>query len=150
MPRDERWLAGAPTPTIVIGQAGAALLGAPQRPEGTQVEFVSADPVATDRELRSDGLAPVDLEDRWRQENVREPWTLPAGGTLVLVRHLPGANDYRDLNRSASPLDFDERTRVLVAHPRDLLRIADASAHDPERARVPGLQALLEATYGLD
>jgi hypothetical protein len=36
---------------------------------------------------------------------------------------------------------------VLVAHPRDLLRIADASTRDPERARVPGLQALLEATY---
>jgi hypothetical protein len=36
---------------------------------------------------------------------------------------------------------------VVVAHPRDLLRIADASPREAERARVPGLQALLEATY---
>ncbi len=145
--RSLRWLARARTPTIVLGQMGAALLGAPQRPDTAQVEFVSEDPTATDRELRAKGLVPVDVEDRWREEDVREPWTVPGGGTLAMARKLPGTADYRDIRRSAWPVDFDSRTRVLVAHPRDLLRIADASPRESERARVPGLQALLEATY---
>jgi transcriptional regulator with XRE-family HTH domain len=145
--RSLRWLADARTPTIVLGQMGAALLGAPQRPDGAQVEFVSEDPAATDQELRAAGLVAVDVDDRWRDSDVREPWTLQAGGTLALARNVPGSGDYRDLKRSASPLDFDARTRLLVAHPRDLLRIADASTREPERARVPGLQALLEASY---
>ncbi|MGH2831512.1 MAG: helix-turn-helix domain-containing protein [Solirubrobacteraceae bacterium] len=145
--RSLRWLADARTPVILLGQIGAALLGAPQRPDSAQVEFVSEDPAATDRELRAAGLVPVDVDDRWLETDVREPWTLQAGGTLALARNVPGSGDYRDLKRSASPLDFDARTRVLVAHPRDLLRIADASTRESERARVPGLQALLEASY---
>ena len=145
--RSLRWLAGARTPTVVVGQLGAALLGAPQRPDGAQVEFVSADPVATERELRSAGLMPVDVDDRWREEDVREPWTFAGGGTLAMARKVRGTGDYRDLNRSALPVDCEKRARVVVAHPRDLLRIADASPREAERARVPGLQALLEATY---
>ena len=146
--RSLRWLAAARTPTIVLGQVGAALLGAPQRPDGAQVEFVSADPLATERELQAAGLMPVDVDDRWKQQDVREPWTFPGGGTLAIARKVPGTADYRDLNRSASAVDCEKRMRVAVAHPRDLLRIADASPRDSERARVPGLQALLEATYG--
>ena len=65
---------------------------------------------------------------------------------LVVARNLPGTDDYRDLRRSACPIDLDANTSVLVAHTRDLLRIADASPRASERARVPGLQALLEAT----
>lgn len=145
--RSLRWLADARTPTIVLGQIGAVLIGAPQRPDSAQVEFVSEDPTATNQELRAAGLVPVDVDDRWRETDVREPWTLQAGGTLTLARNLPGSDDYRDLKRSASPLDFDARTRVLVAHPRDLLRMADASTREPERARVPGLQALVGASY---
>ena len=143
--RAQRWLAGARTPSIVVGQVGAALLGAPQRPDSAQIEFVSEDPVAMDRELRA-SLVLVDVDDRWRDEDVREPWTLPTGGTLAMARNLPGTGDYRDLKRNSSYVDFDARTRVLVAHPRDLLRIGDASPRDSERARVPGLQALLEVT----
>ena len=141
-----RWLAGARTPTIIVGQVGAALLGAPQRPDGSQVEFVAADPVAVDRALRAAGMVPVEAEDRWQESDVREPWMLPGGGCLAMARRLPGSADYRDLHRSASPVLLDKRTIVLVAHPRDLLRIADASPRESERARVPGLQALLEAT----
>jgi transcriptional regulator with XRE-family HTH domain len=142
-----RWLADARTPTIVLGQVGAALLGAPQRPDSPQVEFVSADPVATDRELRAADCVPVDVDDRWREDDIREPWTLPAGGRIALARSLPGTGDYRDLKRSASPVDVGARRTVFVGHPRDLLRIADATPRESERARVPGLQALLEATY---
>jgi transcriptional regulator with XRE-family HTH domain len=141
------WLASTRTPAVVIGQVGAALLGAPQRPEGAQVEFVAADTVAMDHALKAAHLVPIDIEDRWRESDAREPWTLPGGGMLVMARNLPGTDDYRDLRRSASPTDVSAKTRVLVAHSRDLLRIADASPRESERARVPGLQALLEATY---
>jgi transcriptional regulator with XRE-family HTH domain len=145
--RSLRWLASARTQTVVIGQTGAALLGAPQRPDSPQVEFVADDPVAIDRELRAAGLVPVDVEDRWRETDAREPWTLPGGGTLVMARNLPGTGDYRDLRRSATPTSIDAKAAVIVAHPRDLLRIADASPRESERSRAPGLQALLEATY---
>jgi hypothetical protein len=66
---------------------------------------------------------------------------------LAIARNIPGTGDYRDLRRSALPVTVDRRTMVLVAHPRDLLRIADASPRESERTRVPGLQALLESTY---
>jgi transcriptional regulator with XRE-family HTH domain len=141
-----RWLASARTPVVVIGQVGAALRGAPQRPENAQVEFVAGDTVAMDRALRMAHLVPIDIEDRWRETDVREPWTLPGGGMLVMARNVPGTDDYPDLRRSASPTDVSAKARVLVAHPRDLLRIADASPRESERARVPGLQALLDAT----
>lgn len=142
-----RSLASAPTPAVVVGQVGAALLGAPHRPEGPPIEFVSADAVAMERALQAADLVPIDIEDRWGESDAREPWTLPAGGTLKMARDIPGTGGFRDLRRGASPVDVDAKTRVLVAHPRDLLRIADASPRDSERARVPGLQALLEATY---
>jgi transcriptional regulator with XRE-family HTH domain len=143
--RSLRWLSLASTPTVVVGQLGAALLGAPQRPNTVQVEFLSADPVATVRELRDQGLTPVESEDRWRDVDVRELWMLPKGGALALARQLPGTKDFPDLRRGASPVDVDARTTVWVAHPRDLLRIADASPRESEREHVPGLQALLEA-----
>jgi transcriptional regulator with XRE-family HTH domain len=145
--RSLRWLAGANTLTVVVGQVGAVLLGAPQRPDSAQVEFVAADPLATDREFRAAGLVPVDVDDRWRESDVREPWALPGGGTVAMARNVPGSGDYRDLSRSAMPVTVDRRTSVLVAHPRDLLRIADASSRESERVRAPGLQALLESTY---
>jgi transcriptional regulator with XRE-family HTH domain len=144
--RAVRWLSTARTPTLVIGQVGAAILGAPQQPDTVQVEFVSADPKATDEEFRERGLSPIEADDRWNEVDIREGWTLPKGGALALARRVPGTADYPDLRRSALPIEIDGKTKILIAHPRDLLRIADASPRESERARVPGLQALLEAT----
>jgi transcriptional regulator with XRE-family HTH domain len=143
-----RWLSAARTQAVVIGQLGAAVLGAPQRPDTIQVEFVSADPVATDREFRAGGLSPIESDDRWRDVDVREGWMLPKGGALALARHVPGTADYPDLRRSALQIHVDSKATILIAHPRDLLRIADASPRESERAHVPGLQALLEAMSG--
>jgi len=60
----------------------------------------------------------------------------------VLASNIPGTGDYRDLRRAARTIEFDG-TSIAVAHPRDLLRMADASPRESERARVPGLRALL-------
>jgi transcriptional regulator with XRE-family HTH domain len=138
-----RWLAAARTPVIVIGGLAAVLQGGPQQPGDGQVEFVSGDPYAMEAELRAAGLIPSDVDERWADVDRRAPWALPDGGTIVLASNVPGTGDYRDLRRSARTVELDDGTSVRVAHPRDLLRMADASPRESERARVPGLRALL-------
>lgn len=138
------WLAGASTPVIAIGGVAAVLQGAPQRPGSGQVEFVAADPVAIDREMHEDGLIPNDTEERWLDADARALWTLPDGGTIALATKVPGTDDYRDLRRNVRAVELDAGITVRVAHPRDLLRIADASPRESEHARAPGLRALLD------
>jgi transcriptional regulator with XRE-family HTH domain len=142
-----RWLAEARTPVIVIGGVAAALQGGPQRLDDGQVEFVSGDPYAIEAEMRAAGLIPSDVDERWADVDRRAPWALPDGGTIVLASHVPGTGDYRDLRRSARTVQLDDGTRIPVAHPRDLLRLADASSRESERARVPGLRALLSHPF---
>jgi hypothetical protein len=139
-----RWLTAARTPVIVIGAVAAVLQGAPQRPGSGRVEFVSADPFATDDEMRTGGLIAGDTEERWADVDARALWTLPEGGTVALASNVPGTWDYADLRRGAQSVELDGTTTVRVAHPRDLLRIADASPRESERARAPGLRALLD------
>jgi transcriptional regulator with XRE-family HTH domain len=138
-----RWLAAARTPVIVIGGVAAVLQGGPQQPGGGQVEFVSGDPYAMEAELRAAGLIPSDVDERWADVDRRAPWALPDGGTIVLASNVPGTGDYRDLRRSARTVQLADNASIRVAHPRDLMRMADASSRESERARVPGLRALL-------
>lgn len=140
------WLARARTKTLVIGQVGAALLGGPQVPEDPRVEFVAHDHGAIERELASAGYHAVDAPERWRDSDRREPWAGPAGDTLAIARFVPGTADWRDLRHSKTRVQLNEQTGIEVAHPRDLLRIAEASPREAERSRVPGLQTLLQAT----
>jgi transcriptional regulator with XRE-family HTH domain len=144
--RGLRWLAAARTPAIVIGGLAAALQGGPQRPADGQVEFVSGDPYAIEGEMREAGLIARDTDERWADVDRRAPWTMPDGGTIVLALNVPGTGDYRDLRRSARTVELDGGTTVRVAHPRDLLRMADASPRESERARFPGVRALLSHT----
>jgi transcriptional regulator with XRE-family HTH domain len=138
-----RWIAEARTPVIVIGGVAAVLQGGPQQPGDGQVEFVSGDPFAAEAEMREAGLTPRDTDERWAGIDRRASWTLPDGGTIALASNVPGTRDYPDLRRSARTVQLDDGTSVPVAHPRDLLRMADASPRESERARVPGLRALL-------
>lgn len=138
-----KWIAGSRTPSIVIGGVAAALQGGPQQLAGSAVEFVSSDPVATEDEIDAAGLTPIDTEERWADVDRREPWQLPRGGSIVVARDVPGSRDYADLRRNAQSVDLDKHTRVQVAHPRDLVRLADASRRNSERARAPALRALL-------
>jgi transcriptional regulator with XRE-family HTH domain len=142
-----RLLADARTAAIVIGGVAAVLQGGPQQPADGQVEFVSGDPYAMEAEMRDAGLIPSDTAERWADIDRRAPWTLPDGGTVALASNVPGTGDYRDLRRSARTVQLDDGTGVQVAHPRDLLRMADASPRESERARVPGLRALLSHPF---
>jgi transcriptional regulator with XRE-family HTH domain len=148
--RTLRWLARARTPAIVIGAVAAVLQGAPQRLASGRVEFVSADPFASEKEMRAKGLVPVDSDERWAEVDARALWTLPKGGTLALATSVPGTRDFADLRRSVRALQLDKRTEVAVAHPRDLLRMADASPRTDDHVRIPGLRALLEETSERD
>lgn len=136
------WIAKARTPLIVIGGVGGALQGAPQRPE-PRVDVVSADRHTTEEEMRRDGLEPIDTDDRWAEADRRESWLLPDGGEIALGVNVPGSHGYADLRRSAGFVQLDADLKITVAHPRDLLRMADASPRLAERSRVPGLRALL-------
>jgi transcriptional regulator with XRE-family HTH domain len=136
------WLAQARTPVIVIGSVAAALQGGPQPPADPWIEFVSGDPVAIEAEMRSAGLVPIETDERWSDVDTRAQWELPRGAAVVLASNVPGTEDYRDLRRAARTIEFDG-ANIAVAHPRDLLRMADASPRESERARVPGLRALL-------
>jgi transcriptional regulator with XRE-family HTH domain len=138
-----RWLADTRTPIVVIGGMAAVLQGGPQQPGDGQVDFVSSDPFATEAAMREAGLIPGDTDERWADVDRRAPWALPGGGTIVLASSVPGTRDHPDLRRSARTVQLDDGTSVTVAHPRDLLRMADASPRESERARVPGLRALL-------
>jgi hypothetical protein len=136
------WLAAARTPSIVVGGVGAALQGAPQRPRNNGVEVVASDPLALTSEMEAAGLEPTDGDERFAESDRRWPWKVPGGGMVVLAGALPGSGDYADLRRSAQQVELDGGS-VRVAHPRDLLRLADASARESEHARIPGLRALL-------
>jgi transcriptional regulator with XRE-family HTH domain len=138
-----RWLAEARTPVIVIGGVAAVLQGGPQQPGDGQVEFVSGDPFAAEAAMRGAGLVLVDTDERWADDDRRAQWVLPGGGTIALASHVPGTRDFPDLRRSARTVQLDDGTTVPVAHPRDLLRMADASPRESEQARLPALRALL-------
>lgn len=138
-----RWVASARTPAIVIGAIAAVLQGAPQRAERAHVEIVSSDPYSTETEMREDRLTPIETEGRWADVDRRAHWALPDGGTIVLATETPGTTGYADLRRSAEKLELDGGMTVAVAHPRDLLRLGEASTRASARARVPGLRVLL-------
>lgn len=137
------WLARTKTPTLIIGAIADVLQGAPQRPRTGEVEIVCADPYVLEMEMRDADFAALDRTDRWSDVDRRQPWRLPNGGTIAIADAVPGTTGYADLRRSKQAVSLDADANVVVAHPRDLLRLADASPREAERARVPALRALL-------
>ncbi len=136
-------VAGLATPVIVVGSLAAALWGAAQRPRGG-VEVLASDRGALLSELEGKGAQASDDEERFNEVNRRWRWSL--GNTeLSVVDRLAGASDYGDLRKSAVGLAIEDY-RLKVAHPRDLLRLAEASPLEEDRAYAPGLRALLELT----
>lgn len=135
-------IAAVPVPCVVIGSIAAVLQGTPQRPAETEVEVVASDPLALTESLRERRFEPVDDQRRFRVSDQRWAWTGPRGVLVALASAVPAGGDYATLKRAARPVPIDDG-EVLVAHPRDLLRLAEASVDPGERARIPGLHALL-------
>lgn len=138
------WLSAQESGVVIIGQVGAALQGAPPRLGSSTVEVVTPDDLSFAEMLERAGFDPVDAPQRWAATDRRWPWVRGEAGVSI-ASELPGADGFRDLRRAALEVLIDKDAKVNVAHPRDLLRLAEASARPDERARIPGLRALLSA-----
>lgn len=78
------------------------------------------------------------FDPRWR-------WSLPSGQQLVASVGPAGAHGYRDLLRDAEAVTLGAAL-VNVASLRDLIRLADASPRERERAFTPALWTTLDQT----
>jgi len=130
-------------PAIVLGPIAGVLQGAPQRPGATEVEVVVTDMVAAATELSTREFTPTDDARRFRQIDQRWRWDGPRRTSLTLASAVPGGGDYAALRRNAVPVAITSGAVVRVAHPRDLLRLAEASSDESQQARASGLRALL-------
>jgi hypothetical protein len=133
------------TPTILIGPLAAALQGSPQRPRDGAAEVVAADRGRALDELAAMGAKASDDEERFAERDRRWRWLLPDGGAVVVVDRISGSGDFPDLRRDAVSLELSGGM-LMLASPRDLLRLADASPRSADRAYRTGLRTLLEVT----
>lgn len=136
------WLAGAASKTIVVGPLAAVLQGAPQRPGSEAIEVVASDSGLLADELTAGGFKAAEDAERWASTDRRWTWE-SRQAAIVIASGLPGSGGYPDLRRSVVRLPIGD-TKIDIAHPRDLLRLAETSTRAAEAARVPGLRALLE------
>lgn len=131
--------------TVFIGDAAAALQGAPQQPRDLRVDVVA--PAGEDVGLLAWALEqdgdPVDkLEPPVSERASAVRWT--SGDALVIHTRPAGTAGHHDLARDAAAVDADAAGALRLASVRDLLRIADASSDAHDRATAPALRALLE------
>jgi transcriptional regulator with XRE-family HTH domain len=144
-----RWVAARRWRVIVVGATAGVLQGAPERPRDDIVDLVPSSMLrATDVLLGAGGEPVEDPDDRG------EVWHLPHGGRVRLIAEPPGTRGFADLARHAIELPAPDgggvARRIRVADVTDLLRIATASADPVDRARRPGLLAVLEHADDLD
>jgi transcriptional regulator with XRE-family HTH domain len=133
------------TSVILIGPLAAALQGSPQRPRDSAAEIVPADRGQALDELEAMDAEASDDEERFAERDRRWRWLLPDGGAVVVIDRISGSGDFADLRRDAVHLELFAHA-LMVASPRDLLRLADASPRPADRAYRAGLRTLLEVT----
>jgi transcriptional regulator with XRE-family HTH domain len=129
-----RVIAALNVDSVLCGEVGGALLGSPNRPGDGRVD-IAVDGGENARvlgDLLELGALP------------QAPWVLPDGGELAVLVAPAGTHGARDLRRDALAVILDASSTVLVAHPRDLLRIAYASPDDRDQAMAPSYAALLD------
>jgi transcriptional regulator with XRE-family HTH domain len=104
---------------------------------------------AVERAAATLGGGGRELDDPFGGFDARWVWSLPGGQQLVASVEPAGARGYRDLLRDAEAIALGGAP-VLVASLRDLIRLADASPRERERAFTPALWATLDQTRGAD
>lgn len=98
---------------------------------------------ALERAAAALGADVKEPDDAFGKFDARWRWPLPDGQQLVASVDPAGARGYCDLLRDAEPITLGGAP-VLVASLRDLIRLADASPRERERAFIPALWATLD------
>lgn len=137
------WVASRRWRVILIGPVATVLHGSPQRPGDGVIDLVAESMLrATDVLLGADAEPVDDADGRG------ELWQLPRAGRVRLIAQPPGTRGYPDLARHAIDVVLRRKhhppKRLRVADVADLVRIATSSANPADRARRPGLLAVLE------
>jgi hypothetical protein len=100
---------------------------------------------AVERAAVALGSGGSELDEPFGGFDRRRRWPLPGGQQLVTSVEPAGSPGYHDLLRDAESITLGDAP-VPVASLRDLIRLADASPRERERAFTPALWATLDQT----
>lgn len=141
-------LAHAGVRYVLVGRAAGALHGSPLIVSPSELVIVGADDDENERALEaamgSLGAEAAPPDDPYAGLHAIEPWLLPGGGRVAVLRRPAGTQGYRDLRRDAVMIATSEGVAVLAASPIDLIRIAEASPRLDDRADTVALRTTLE------
>lgn len=98
---------------------------------------------AVDRAAVALGAGAKELDDPFMGLDARYRWPLRGGQHLVASVEPVGSRGYRDLLRDSERMRLGDAI-VQVASLRDLIRLAEASPREYERAFTPALWATLD------
>lgn len=134
---------------VLAGEVAGAAHGWPITLDGGEFLLVPDDDAenleAVERAAAALGARAREADDPFGGFDARWRWSLLGGQELVMTVQPAGAGGYRDLLRDAEPVTLGGPP-VLVASLRDLIRLADASPRERERAFTPALWATLDQT----
>jgi transcriptional regulator with XRE-family HTH domain len=132
---------------VLAGEVAGAAHGWPITLDSGEFLLVPDDDAenleAVDHAAAALGARGRESDDPFGGFDARRRWPLPGGQKLVMTVRPAGARGYRDLLRAAVPVTLSSAS-VLVASLRDLIRLADASPRERERAFTPALWATLD------
>jgi transcriptional regulator with XRE-family HTH domain len=133
---------------VLVGRAAGALHGSPLLLSPPQLAFVPAEEAEGERALASamSGLGgeALPVDDPYAGLQAIEPWLLPDGTRIAVIRRPAGSQGYRDLRRDIVTVDFGEGLAVPTSSLVDLIRIAEASPRPGDRGDAVALRATLE------
>jgi transcriptional regulator with XRE-family HTH domain len=146
-----RALEAANVAYVLAGEIAEVLHGSPLMPTAGVITIV---PRPGERAHLDGALVAMQARSLTEPSTVAvdapECWRLAGHGVELLIAPAPaGSRGYEDLRRDAITIELAEGLQVSVASLIDLVRLAEASAAEHDRARVPALRRTLElATAG--
>ena len=131
---------------VLVGEIAEVLHGSPLLPTAGVITIVprAGERSRLDRALDAMQGSPM-REPPERAIDAPERWQLATHGLELVIAPAPaGTHGYDDLRRDAVHIRLGENLKVPVASLVDLVRVAEASTEDHDRARLPALRATLE------
>lgn len=132
---------------VLVGEVAGAMRGWPITLDSGEFLVVPDDEPENleglERAAAALGADSQEFDDPFGGLDSRWHWMLPGNQRLVVSLQPAGSRGYRDLVRDAEVLTLGGAL-VHVASLRDLIRLADASPRERERAFTPALWATLD------